>query len=197
MGGLIPSRTRWLSSYVCGGLSWLLYFLGNVFQFWGQRRFTARHRHHLVTPAAPAINAATAVADFGLAPFVPSKQATSPGEKAVNTFLLRASEWPPLAFHPFRPAIPELGVLDVVGCLILGVASSQPNKKPNKTWLVNRCQRWSWFCIHSVFPLASVPAHLSLAERNSSHSVILTESATCCPQSRIYTKRMFSESHET
>ncbi|MFN9026960.1 MAG: hypothetical protein ACK5VX_12300 [Akkermansiaceae bacterium] len=22
----------------------------------------------------------------------------------------------------------------------------------------NRCQRWSWFCIHGVFSLASVPA---------------------------------------
>ena len=38
---------------------------------------------------------------------------------------------------------------------------------------------------------------LSLAERNFSHSVIFTESATCCPQSRIYTNRIFSESHET
>ena len=82
----------------------------------------------------------------------------------MHAFLLGTAEWSPLAFHPLRPAIPELGVFDVVLCLVLWVAASQPNKKPNKTWLVNRCQRWSWFCIHGVFSLASVPALDSFGE---------------------------------
>ena len=36
----------------------------------------------------------------------------------------------------------------------------------NKSWLDNRCQRWSRVCIHGVFPLASVPAHFAFIPRS-------------------------------
>jgi hypothetical protein len=38
------------------------------------------------------------------------------------------------------------------------VSSPCSATKENKSWLGNRCQRWSRVCFHSFFPLASVPA---------------------------------------
>lgn len=38
---------------------------------------------------------------------------------------------------------------------------------PNKSWLGNRCQRWSRVCFHSVFPLASVPSQRRSPEKRT------------------------------
>jgi hypothetical protein len=49
-------------------------------------------------------------------------------------------------------------------------ASRLPATRTSRGWS-NRCQRWSWFCIHSVFSLASVPALFAFGKQKLSCAV--------------------------